>query len=59
MFHRKEGAQDAQATEVWNVKLDDMLVSLGFSISMSKYTIYIRRNVDTQQVVGVCTSMIW
>ena len=35
------------------MKLDDTLVSLGFRRSMSKYTIYIRRNADTQLVVGV------
>jgi hypothetical protein len=35
------------------VKLDDTLLSLGFRRTLSKHTIYVRRNDNMQLVVGV------
>jgi hypothetical protein len=42
-----------QAPRAWNVKLDDTLLSLGFRRTLSKHTIYVRRNDNMQLVVGV------
>jgi hypothetical protein len=42
-----------QALRAWNVKLDDMLLSLGFWRTPSEHTIYIWWNGDAQLVVGV------
>jgi hypothetical protein len=42
-----------QALRAWNVKLDDMLLSLGFRRTPSEHAIYIRRNGNAQLVVRV------
>jgi hypothetical protein len=42
-----------QAPRVWNAKMDDTLLSLGFWRTPSKHTIYGRRNGNVQLVVGV------
>jgi hypothetical protein len=42
-----------QVSRAWNSKLDDMLLSLGFQMTLSKHTIYVRWNSDAQLVVRV------
>jgi hypothetical protein len=42
-----------QVSRVWNAKLDDTLLSLGFWRTPSEHAIYVRQNGNVQLVVGV------
>jgi hypothetical protein len=42
-----------EAPCVWNVKLDDTLLSLSIQRTPSEHAIYVRRNDSVQPVVGV------
>ena len=42
-----------QASRAWNMKLNDILLSLNFKRSPSEYAIYTRRKREAQLVVGV------
>jgi hypothetical protein len=42
-----------QAPRAWNAKMDDTSLSLSFRRTLSEHGVYVRRNGDTQLVVGV------